>query len=71
QSKSITQIPQSMDKAIDFHVGYVFTSWEDVDTIIKAYGIKHGFTIIKKRLSYHENGSIKHRSFGCEFGSHY
>ncbi|CAG8732015.1 14546_t:CDS:1, partial [Cetraspora pellucida] len=44
---------------------------EDVDTIMKAYGIKHGFTIIKKQLSYHENGSIKHHSFGCEFGGHY
>jgi hypothetical protein len=38
---------------------------------MKAYGKKHGFTAIKKRLDRHEDGSIKHRSFGCEFGGHY
>ena len=35
---------------------------------MEAYGKKHGFAIIKKRLIRHEDGSIKHRSFGCEFG---
>ena len=38
---------------------------------MEAYGKKHGFATIKKRLLQHENGSIKHRSFGCEFGSHF
>jgi hypothetical protein len=38
---------------------------------MEAYGKRHGFTIIKKRLGLHENGSIKHRSFGCEFGGRY
>jgi hypothetical protein len=38
---------------------------------MKAYGKKHGFTVIKKRLDRHEDGSIKYRSFGCEFGGHY
>jgi len=38
---------------------------------VEAYGKKHGFTAIKKRLMRHENGSIKHRSFGCEFGGRY
>ena len=35
---------------------------------MKAFGKKHGFTIIKKQLSRHKDGNIKHRSFGCEFG---
>jgi hypothetical protein len=38
---------------------------------MEAYGKKHGFTTIKKRLIRHENGNIKHRSFGCEFGGRY
>ena len=35
---------------------------------MEAYGKRHEFTIIKKRLGWHEDGSIKYRSFGCEFG---
>ncbi len=38
---------------------------------MEAYGKKHGFTTIKKRLMRHEDGSIKHRSFRCEFGGRY
>jgi hypothetical protein len=38
---------------------------------MEAYGKKYGFTIIKKRLNLYNNGSIKHCSFGCEFGGHY
>ncbi|CAB4436498.1 unnamed protein product [Rhizophagus irregularis] len=38
---------------------------------MEAYGKRHGFTIIKKRLGQREDGSIKHRSFGCEFGGRY
>ena len=38
---------------------------------METYGKKHGFTIIKKRLGRHEDGNIKHRSFGCEFGGRY
>lgn len=38
---------------------------------MEAFGKKHGFTIIKKRLSRHKDGNIKHRSFGCEFGGRY
>jgi hypothetical protein len=38
---------------------------------MEAYGKKHGFAIKKKRLGRHEDGSIKHRSFGCEFRSSY
>ncbi|CAB4493127.1 unnamed protein product [Rhizophagus irregularis] len=48
-----------------------FRSWGDVDGIIKAYGKRHEFTIIKKRLGQREDGSIKHRSFRCEFGGRY
>jgi hypothetical protein len=35
---------------------------------MEAFDKKHGFTIIKKRLGRHNDGNIKHRSFGCEFG---
>jgi len=35
---------------------------------MENYGKKHGFTIIKKRLLRHDDQSIKHRGFGCEFG---
>ena len=38
---------------------------------MEAYGKKYGFTTIKKRLMRHEDGSIKHRSFGCEFSDRY
>src|ERR1044072_4492306 len=38
---------------------------------MEAYGKEHGFTTIKKRLGRHEDGNIKHRSFGCEFGGRY
>jgi len=38
---------------------------------MEAYGKKHGFAIIKKRLSRRKDGSIHHRSFGCEFGGNY
>jgi hypothetical protein len=38
---------------------------------MEAYGKKQGFMIIKKRLGRHEDGSIKHRSFGCEYGGCY
>jgi hypothetical protein len=38
---------------------------------MEVYGKEHGFTTIKKRLNRHEDGSIKHCSFGCEFGGHY
>ncbi|CAI2196699.1 9464_t:CDS:2, partial [Funneliformis geosporum] len=47
----------------------VFESWESADTIIEAYNKKHRFAIIKKWLIHHENSSIKHHSFGCEFGN--
>ena len=38
---------------------------------MEAYDKKYGFTVIKKRLNRHEDGNIKHRSFGCEFGGRY
>lgn len=38
---------------------------------MEAYGKEHGFAIIKKRLIRHGDGSIRHRSFGCEFGGRY
>uniref|UniRef100_U9UY87 FAR1 domain-containing protein n=1 Tax=Rhizophagus irregularis (strain DAOM 181602 / DAOM 197198 / MUCL 43194) TaxID=747089 RepID=U9UY87_RHIID len=38
---------------------------------MEAYGKRHGFTIIKKRLGQREDGSIKHHSFRCEFGGRY
>src|SRR5437763_13270246 len=60
-----------LNSVINLCVGCIFKSWENVDTIMEGYGKKHGFTIIKKRLIRHENGSIKHRSFGCEFGGRY
>ncbi|CAI2190162.1 12685_t:CDS:2, partial [Funneliformis geosporum] len=59
--------PNPENEVINLCVSCVFESWESVDTIMEAYGKKYGFVIIKKRLIHHENGSIKHRSFGCEF----
>ncbi|CAG8668959.1 2853_t:CDS:2, partial [Ambispora gerdemannii] len=59
------------NKAINLRTGYVFSSWEEVDTIMEAYGKQQGFTIIKKRLDRYSDGSIKHRGFGCEFGGRY
>jgi hypothetical protein len=38
---------------------------------MEAYGKRHGFTIIKKRLSWRKDGNIRHRSFRCEFGGRY
>jgi len=59
------------DPVINLCIGCTFRLWESIDIIMEAYGKRHGFTAIKKRLIRHEDGSIKHRSFGCEFGSHY
>jgi hypothetical protein len=56
---------------INLCVSCIFDSWESVDFTIEAYGKKHRFGIIKKQLMRHENGDIKHRSFGCEFGGRY
>ncbi|CAG8559815.1 1963_t:CDS:2, partial [Racocetra persica] len=44
---------------------------DDVDSFLKAYGQYHGFAIIKKRVEQRDDGTIKHRSFGCEFGGKY
>ncbi|RHZ64254.1 hypothetical protein Glove_326g242 [Diversispora epigaea] len=69
EDKSNDITPQNSENEImNLCVGCVFNSWENIDAIMEAYGKKHGFTIIKKRLMRHENGNIKHRSFGCEFG---
>jgi len=38
---------------------------------MEIFGKKHGFTTVKKRLERNKDGSIKHRSFGCEFGGRY
>ncbi|CAG8594824.1 11735_t:CDS:2 [Cetraspora pellucida] len=46
-------------------------SWEDIDTIMEFYGKKHGFSIIKKQLIWHEDGNIRHYSYGCEFSGRY
>ncbi|PKB97101.1 hypothetical protein RhiirA5_404308, partial [Rhizophagus irregularis] len=52
-------VPQNLESE-----GDTFRSWGDVDGIMEAYSKRHGFTIIKKRLDWCEDGSIKHRSFG-------
>lgn len=54
-----------LNPVINLCVGSVFNSWESVDTIMEAYGKKHGFTTIKKWLIRYNNSSIKHCSFGC------
>jgi len=38
---------------------------------MEAYGKKNGFVIIKKWLICHRDGSIRHYSFECKFGSYY
>jgi hypothetical protein len=52
------------DPVINLCIGCTFRSWESIDIIMEAYGKRHGFMAIKKRLIRHEDGSIKHRSFG-------
>ncbi|GBC13473.2 FAR1-RELATED SEQUENCE 10 [Rhizophagus irregularis DAOM 181602=DAOM 197198] len=67
---SDTTEPQNLEskgKIISFFI----VSCDDIDNVMKAFGKKNGFTIIKKRLGQHKDGNIKHRSFGCEFGGHY
>ncbi|CAG8806285.1 14671_t:CDS:2 [Gigaspora margarita] len=44
---------------------------DDVDSFLKAYSQYNGFVIIKKRAEQHDDGTIKHRSFGYEFGKKY
>ena len=60
-----------INPATNLCTGCIFKSWENIDTIMEAYGKKHEFTTIKKWLMRHEDGSIKHCSFGCEFGDNY
>lgn len=38
---------------------------------MEAFSKKNGFTVIKKRLIRHDDGSIKHRGLGCEYGGRY
>ena len=57
--------------AVRLCIGYAFETWEDVDVIMKAYGKQQGFGVIRKRLERHPDGSVKHRAFGCKFGSQY
>ncbi|CAG8444885.1 16132_t:CDS:2 [Cetraspora pellucida] len=52
-------------------VGYTFDSWDDVDSYFKAYGQYSGFVVIKKQVEQRNDGVIRHRSFGCEFGEKY
>ncbi|CAG8847487.1 37024_t:CDS:2 [Gigaspora margarita] len=52
-------------------VGYTFQNWNDVDSFFNAYGRQFGFAVIKKRVEHGNDGIIKHRSFGCEFGGTY
>lgn len=54
----------------DLYVGYIFSSWEEADNIIKNYGKQEGFGIVRKRLELHPEGHIKHRSYRCEFSGH-
>ncbi|CAB4483817.1 unnamed protein product [Rhizophagus irregularis] len=61
-------VPQNLESedstTTNLSIGDTFRSWGDVDGIMEAYSKRHGFTIIKKRLDWCEDGSIKHRSFG-------
>ncbi|CAG8739209.1 8871_t:CDS:2, partial [Gigaspora margarita] len=52
-------------------VGYTFRTWEEVDSFFKAYGQHYRFAVIKKRVEQCNDGIIRHRSFGCEFGRKY
>ena len=70
-NKQSTNITYLKDPVVNLCVGCAFRSWESIDITMEAYGKKHGFAIIKKRLLRHENGNIKHRSFGCKFGGHF
>ncbi|RHZ58026.1 hypothetical protein Glove_379g14 [Diversispora epigaea] len=70
ETNNIT-LQNSEDEIMNLCVRCAFNSWENIDFIMEVYGKKHGFTIIKKQLMRHENGNIKHRSFGCEFGDRY
>ncbi|PKB97581.1 hypothetical protein RhiirA5_432858 [Rhizophagus irregularis] len=71
---NITPTPQDLESeglATSLRISYTYKSWEDVDVTMETFGKENGFTAIKKRLARHGDGSIKHRSFGCEFGGRY
>ncbi|CAG8702618.1 15106_t:CDS:2, partial [Cetraspora pellucida] len=42
---------------------------DDIDSYFKAYGQYSGFVVIKKWVEQRNDGVIRHRSFGCEFGA--
>ncbi|CAG8694059.1 1913_t:CDS:2 [Dentiscutata heterogama] len=52
-------------------LGYTFPSWDDIEAFFKAYGQYHGFAIIKIRVEQRNDGVIRYRSLGCEFGGKY
>ncbi|CAB4408315.1 unnamed protein product [Rhizophagus irregularis] len=59
-SNIASQNLESEDSTTSLCIGHTYRSWNDVDVVMKTYGKKHGFVIIKKRLGRHEDRSIKH-----------
>ncbi|CAG8663894.1 3718_t:CDS:2 [Ambispora gerdemannii] len=55
------------NEIVNLCVGYVFELWEEIDKIIKTYGKREGFGVVRKRLELHPKGHIKHRSYRYEF----
>ncbi|RGB22520.1 hypothetical protein C1646_775953 [Rhizophagus diaphanus] len=49
---------ESEDSTTSLCISHTYRSWNDVDVVMEIY-------------DRHEDGSIKHQSFGCEFGSRY
>ncbi|CAG8853418.1 20727_t:CDS:2, partial [Gigaspora margarita] len=74
-NKAITEEVNSIGETQhDFSLlklGYTFPLWDDVEAFFKAYGQYHGFAVIKIRVEQCNDGIIRHRSFGCEFGGKY
>ncbi|RIA97723.1 hypothetical protein C1645_813784 [Glomus cerebriforme] len=70
-SKQVQQDDTNKDSTTSLCIDHTFRLWEDIDSMIEVYDKKHEFAIIKKRLDCHKDRSIKHRSFGCEFGGNY
>ena len=66
----MNNIDSSTSSTTSLFVGKVFTSWDLCDSFLKGWSKNNGFGIIKDRVTK-EGGSIRKRTYICEYGKKY
>ncbi|RHZ59925.1 hypothetical protein Glove_360g196 [Diversispora epigaea] len=49
-SNQALPINEDINEVVNLCEGHVFSSWEEVDKFVKAYGKQRGFGVARKRL---------------------